>query len=72
MKYLILTSISFLKKASRVYLQSLRVIHKSRCGVPNSTVKVTNILKEFKKVTFSVTYFYIITKLAIGVVVVVS
>ena len=65
----ITTSISFFKKASRVKLLSLRVIHKSRCGVPNSTVKVTNILKEFKKVTILVTYFYIRTKLAIVVVV---
>ena len=43
------------QKASRVYLQSLRVSHNSRCGVPNSTVKVTNILKELNFVT----YFYI-------------
>ena len=67
------TIISFFKSASRVKLQSLRAIHKSKCGVPNSTVKVTNILKEFNKVTLFVTYFYIRTKLAIvGVVVVVS
>ena len=45
------------------------MIHKSRCGVPNSTIKVTNILKEFNKVTIFVTYFYIRTKLAIVVVV---
>ena len=63
------TSISFFKKASRVKLLSLRVIHKSRCGVPNSTVKVTNILKELNKVTIFVTFFYIRTKLAIVVVV---
>ena len=66
---IISTSISFFKKASRVKLLSLRVIHKPRCGVPNSTVKVTNILKEFNKVTIFVTYFYIRTKLAIVVVV---
>ena len=36
------------------------------------TVKVTNILKEFNKVTLFVTYFYIRTKLAIVVVVVSS
>ena len=45
------------------------MIHKSRCVVPNSTVKVTNILKEFNEVTIFVTYFYIRTKLAIVVVV---
>ena len=39
--------------------------------MPNSTVKVTDILKEFNKVTVFVTHFYIITKLAIVVVVVV-
>ena len=49
---------------------SLRVIHKSRCGVPNNTVKVSNILKEFDKVTLFVTYFYIRTELAIVLVVV--
>ena len=48
------------------------MIHKSRCGLPNSTVKVTNILKEFNKVTLFVTYFYIRTKIAIGDVVVYS
>ena len=44
-------------------------MHESRCGVPNSTIKVTNILKEFNKVTLFVTYFDIRTKLAIAVVV---
>ena len=39
--------------------------------MPNSTVKVTNILKEFNKVTLFVMYFYIRTKPAIVVVVVV-
>ena len=44
----------------------------SRCGVPNSTVMVTNILEEFNNETLFVTYFYIRTKLAIVVVVVLS
>ena len=37
---------------------------------PISTVKVTNILREFNKVTLFVTYFFIRMKLAIVVVVV--
>ena len=40
--------------------------------MPNSTVKVTNILKGFNKVTLFVTFFYIRTKLAFVVVVFVS
>ena len=45
--------------------------HKSRCGVPSSYVKVTNISKELNKVTLLVTYFHIRMKLDIVVVVVV-
>ena len=55
---------------TQVLAFSLRMSHKSRCGVPNSTVKVINFLKELNKVTLFVTYFYIRTKLAIVVVVV--